>query len=42
MKKKKDNNCLYFHINKIKQEPFYVGVGNLERAYYKGKGRGKF
>jgi|688.fasta_scaffold09927_38 hypothetical protein len=25
------NNCVYFHINPVKQEIFYVGVGNKNR-----------
>ena len=27
------DKCLYFHINIIKQEVFYVGIGNKERPY---------
>ena len=36
------NFCLYFHINPIKQEVFYVGMGDLERPYYKGENRSAF
>jgi hypothetical protein len=25
------NNCVYFHVNPIKQEIFYVGIGNKNR-----------
>jgi hypothetical protein len=25
------NNCVYFHINPVKQEIFYVGIGNKNR-----------
>lgn len=26
---KHDNiNCIYFHVNNVKQEVFYVGIGN--------------
>lgn len=27
------NNCLYFHINPLKNEIFYVGIGNKKRPY---------
>jgi len=30
------NTCVYFHINPIKQEIFYVGIGNKKRPYVKG------
>lgn len=30
---KKNNICVYFHINPIKQEVFYVGIGNSIRPY---------
>jgi len=29
--------CLYFHINPIKQEIFYVGIGDKKRPYIKSK-----
>lgn len=32
------DNCVYFHINPVKQEVFYVGIGNLKRPY-KTEGR---
>ena len=25
--------CVYFHINPIKNEVFYVGIGNIKRPY---------
>ncbi len=31
----KNNNCIYFHINPVKNEIFYVGIGNLKRPYKK-------
>lgn len=27
----KNNNCVYFHINPVKQEVFYIGIGNENR-----------
>ena len=30
-----DNKCVYFHINPIKKEIFYVGIGNEDRPYSK-------
>ena len=30
--------CLYFHINPVKQEIFYVGIGSEKRPYSKYKG----
>ncbi len=33
-----NKTCLYFHINTIKQEIFYVGIGDLDRPY-KGKSK---
>lgn len=32
-----NNTCLYFHINPIKQEVFYVGIGDETRPYKKDK-----
>ena len=26
-----NNNCVYFHYNPVKQEIFYVGIGNEKR-----------
>ncbi len=40
-KRKTNNNCVYFHVNKTKQEVFYVGIGCLNRAFHK-KGRNRF
>lgn len=31
-----DNKVVYFHINPLKNEVFYVGIGSLKRAYDKG------
>jgi hypothetical protein len=31
------SKCVYFHINPIKQEIFYVGIGSKHRPYYSGK-----
>jgi hypothetical protein len=31
------NICLYFHINSVKNEVFYVGIGNEKRPYVKHK-----
>ena len=37
-----EKNCyVYFHINPIVQEVFYVGIGNLERPFLKS-GRNKY
>lgn len=36
------DNCVYFHVNPIKQEVFYVGIGKLTRPYYEGKERSTF
>lgn len=33
--------CVYFHINPVKQEIFYVGIGKEERAY-KTQGRSEW
>jgi len=30
-----NNICVYFHINPLKNEVFYVGIGNLKRPYKK-------
>jgi hypothetical protein len=30
-----NNTCVYFHINPLKNEIFYVGIGNKERPYKK-------
>lgn len=30
-----NNNCLYFYINIVKYEIFYVGIGNEDRPYSK-------
>lgn len=35
MKKDKNIYCLYFHINLINKEVFYVGIGNEKRPYIK-------
>ncbi len=35
MKKTQNNNCVYLHVNPIKQEVFYVGAGNEKRPYSK-------
>ncbi len=32
---KNNKYCLYFHINPLKNEIFYVGIGNKDRPYYK-------
>lgn len=32
---KKHNKCVYFHINPVKQEVFYVGIGSVKRPYHK-------
>lgn len=32
-----NNNCLYFHINPLKNEIFYVGIGDIKRPYNKKK-----
>jgi hypothetical protein len=29
------NNCVYFHVNPLKQEIFYVGIGSKNRPYSK-------
>ena len=36
----RESYCVYFHINPIKQEVFYVGIGNSKRPYKK-QGRSK-
>lgn len=33
----KDGACLYFHINPLKNEIFYVGIGNIKRPYKKAR-----
>lgn len=33
MKNNKKIYCLYFHINPVKNEVFYVGIGNYKRPY---------
>ena len=30
-----NNYCAYFHINPIKLNVFYVGIGNIKRPYSK-------
>jgi hypothetical protein len=30
-----NNNCIYFHYNPVKQEIFYVGIGNEKRPHSK-------
>lgn len=30
-----NNKCLYFHINPVKNEVFYIGIGSKIRAYSK-------
>lgn len=32
---KLNNTCVYFHINPLKNEIFYVGIGNIKRPYSK-------
>ena len=32
---KLNNSCVYLHINPLKQEIFYVGIGNEKRPYSK-------
>ncbi len=39
---KQINNCVYLHVNPIKQEIFYVGVGTEERPYTKTNARKYF
>lgn len=35
------NNCVYFHINPVKREVFYVGIG-IERRPYSDRNRNKY
>ena len=35
-----NNNCVYFHINPVKKEVFYVGIGIIKRPFSK-KNRNK-
>lgn len=39
---KNNNKVLYFHINKITRDVFYVGIGNKLRAFTRGSNRNKF
>ncbi len=32
---KRNNKCVYFHVNPIKLEVFYIGIGNKYRPYSK-------
>jgi len=41
LKNNKKDYCVYFHINPVKQEVFYVGVGNKKRPFSK-YGRSEF
>lgn len=34
-----DEFCVYFHINPLKNEIFYVGIGNVKRPYVKSNRR---
>lgn len=35
------NNCVYFHVNPVKREIFYVGIG-IERRPYSDRNRNKY
>jgi hypothetical protein len=35
MKQQLNDTCVYFHINKVKNQIFYVGIGNIKRPYDK-------
>jgi hypothetical protein len=35
-------NVVYLHINPLKNEVFYVGIGSPKRPFYKGKKRSQF
>ena len=37
--KTENKYCVYFHINPLKNEIFYVGIGSVKRAHSKSRSK---